>query len=553
MNSKTKLFDEVKSVLKETTFQEGLLTFDKQKFDEVDKKLSFIYERYKNPKSLSEQKNENVEQLLPFIENFNEKRFWFVDNNNKIKLNDGEKLVSQDGQSIVVRPGEYLSAGELVLSNTQESMAFVYLYRVAKYTRTNKNLYLNIEGDHAMKIAQKPMIRFYFNLKPNKEGVNSWSKHIQDYLNRYRIPFQLKYPLNLANYKYADSGVLYVSQNHFSLVVNLINEIFLIYKSRPEDAVLNDKIPLFTHKIYPGIGFAEDPYYTDLSFGERRCADIIQVLDTTSVSWDQSGNSFEKAVGAITNKLLDLGYSVEGMFRNPNTGYKYPIFKEIFDEDNVSKKDQKNIHVPLWGNPERSEYLQIAIRYCNDLIEKAIWNPLTEKYLWITYEEKDNKKFHRLINTNEAALIHFLLTSLSNFVADKAIYCSVAEKIEVGAGSKSSTNYADVFLKFVNLNISENSKGITEIKDYFTKILSNKRFKTYERQLQKVYDNINVIAPKLVVKENGYNLPFLNTYGNYEFCPNKEGKLRVALFFLVAYKPETFPEIFKSNSELQEI
>lgn len=510
--------------------------------------IAALKERYENKReNLSHEKHEHeqVEDIWPFAASFNEKRFWLTINNDKVKLNDGQKLAFQDGQSIIVNPGEYIKGGFLPkeIGNRDDIDEFVYLYRVKKIDRPKENYYVNIEGEYAIKIFEKPMIRFYFHLLPQKNRVIEWAEYIQKYLNHYRIPFQIKYPLHLDNYLGADNGVLYIAQNHFPLVAPLVHRVAIEFKD-----LLHKNVPLLTLKLYDGIGFAEDPFFVDDSYGEHRRSLICKIIEESFKSTTVLDS--EEAIDSIMKELIKRGY--KEIYRNPNTKYDYN-FKEylkyielgywykdliIFSEWELWNKltdiyiERKEKYNNLIDDYGRKRFYKIAENYGKDLIEKAVWNPIANTYHWLTYDKKNGEYFYRITHNKEQQQLKRFLHLLAKTSEDN-YYGRVAERIgntyDDSESSKDdkpedAVNLEELF-EFLE---SDADQPIIVILSKIQEALNTTEYSHMDKEdFQTLAKIIDRYFEKL-------SLPMKNSFGNYEYCPNYNGKLKIAVLFLLA-------------------
>lgn len=538
--------------------------------------IAALKERYENKReNLSHEKHEHeqVEDIWPFAASFNEKRFWLTINNDKVKLNDGQKLVFQDGQSIIVNPGEYIKGGFLPkeIGNRDDIDEFVYLYRVKKIDRPKENYYVNIEGEYAIKIFEKPMIRFYFHLLPQKNRVIEWAEYIQKYLNHYRIPFQIKYPLHLNNYLSADNGVLYIAQNHFPLVAPLVHRVAIEFKD-----LFHENVPLLTLKLYDGIGFAEDPFFVDDSYGEHRRSLICKIIEESFKSMTVLDS--EEAIDSIMKELIKRGY--KEIYRNANTKYDYN-FKEylkyielgygykdliIFSEWELWNKltdiyiERKEKYNNLIDDYGRKRFYKIAENYGKDLIEKAVWNPIANTYHWLTYDKKNGEYFYRITHNKEQQQLKRFLHLLAKTSEDN-YYGRVAERIgntyDDSESSKDdkpedAVNLEELF-EFLE---SDADQPIIVILSKIQEALNTTEYSHMDKEdFQTLAKIIDRYFEKL-------SLPMKNSFGNYEYCPNYNGKLKIAVLFLLASSsPATLKELLqfyqawykKSTDEAQEI
>lgn len=541
--------------------------------------MNLLQYRYENPNENNPSLEGYIETVLPFTEIFNEKRFWLIENNedilNKIHLENGQQLVSQDGQSIIVNAGEYLNGGFLIDEKKEDDDTynrFTYLFRNKKIDRPEKiNYYVNVEGDFAVKVFNKPLIRFYFHLLPQKEKILEWAKYIQDYLNKYRIPFQLKYPFNLNNYEKSDGGVLYVSQNHFPLVVPLINQIAIKYKE-----LLHAKVPLFVLKLYDGVGFAEDPFFSDDSFGTHRrkmiWEDIIKKIITPNDHCVALGS--DEFVNKIIVQLNKLGYS-KGLYLNSFTDFSYNFKSHMGAVEMsslvLSQKPSstttlglitKNIakikaqYIDLIDDFGRMRFQEVAQNYGKDLVEKAIWNAKTDTYYWLCYDQDGNgNHFYRTTTNQELHVLKLFLSLLSEDTKDD-YYQKIADKIILQPEVNLPINNVKEVTKVLDIIYSHNddnkeNERVLEIIDEIQRSINDLKNPT---KLEK--EDIQKLAKVVDKFFEKFGLPIKNNFGNYEYCPNYNGKLKIAFLFLVAARARNIKELldfykmlYKNNRE----
>lgn len=114
------------------------------------------------------------------------------------------------------------------------------------------------------------VIRFYWNIEGR--GAQVLLSAITRDLNRFRVSFQFKCPVYLQSYVRRDTAVLYVKKKYFFLVRDLVS------RWQTEcNSYLRDDVPLFSLRLLPGVGFAEDPE-TGESFGMNRCRHVAEAV-----------------------------------------------------------------------------------------------------------------------------------------------------------------------------------------------------------------------------------------------------------------------------------
>jgi hypothetical protein len=157
-------------------------------------------------------------------------------------------------------------------------------------------------------------IRFYWNLAP--QGAAAFLREIGTRLERRRIPFQAKVPVDPARYARTDCGVLYLNDEE---VEAARDALLATYQALREN--LRPAVPLFTRQIAPGLGFAESPP-TRESFGMHRCGLIAEGL-----LWaEQRGvREPEARLAILRDRLTAYGLDPDRLELNPTSRYPYRL------------------------------------------------------------------------------------------------------------------------------------------------------------------------------------------------------------------------------------
>ena len=108
---------------------------------------------------------------------------------------------------------------------------------------------------------QLSLVRFYFHC--GADCAPDLLAALTRELNRFQVPFQVKAPLSPARYGRTDAIVLYAGARFFAIVARILAEV-------EESFALEPSVPLFTKRLWPGIGVAVEPG-TGESFGSHRC------------------------------------------------------------------------------------------------------------------------------------------------------------------------------------------------------------------------------------------------------------------------------------------
>lgn len=139
-------------------------------------------------------------------------------------------------QSLQHQPGTYYAFGDAVASD----------YDMARLAR----LYFNVDSDN---------VPWLLNC-------------VGTLLNRYRVPYRFKCPVDPRRYDRSDSAVLYLARRHVALVLRLLQPLQAEFAAR-----LREDTPLFTRPVLPGAGAADEPG-DGQSFGQSRSRLVAQAL-----------------------------------------------------------------------------------------------------------------------------------------------------------------------------------------------------------------------------------------------------------------------------------
>jgi len=157
-------------------------------------------------------------------------------------------------------------------------------------------------------------IRFYWNLAP--DGAAAFLREIGTRLERRRIPFQAKVPVDPAGYARTDCGVLYLNDEDVEAARDAVAATY-----RTVAGNLRPSVPLFTREIAPGLAFAESPP-TRESFGMHRCGLIAEGL----LRAEQRGaRDSEARLAVLRDRLTAYGLDLDRLEFNPTSRYPYRL------------------------------------------------------------------------------------------------------------------------------------------------------------------------------------------------------------------------------------
>src|SRR5262245_17769692 len=117
-------------------------------------------------------------------------------------------------------------------------------------------------GDTLDELADNlTLVRLYFHCGP--ESAVLLVGELTAALNRFQTPFQLKTPAVPALYGRTDAAVLYIGVRYFPIAARIVAGLL-------DTIPLEAATPLFTKRLWPGVGAAVEPGSGE-SFGSHRC------------------------------------------------------------------------------------------------------------------------------------------------------------------------------------------------------------------------------------------------------------------------------------------
>lgn len=157
------------------------------------------------------------------------------------------------------------------------------------------------------------LVRFY--LHTTSEGVCGVVEHLTGQLNRYLVPYRMKTLTDPAAYGRADGTVLYVAREVFQVVARL-----LLTLPGPVAAGLRPRVPLFTWRLRPGVGVAEEPNNGE-SFGMHRCR---LAAEGVVEAWKQGQQTLEARLQAVRDRFSLHGVRFDRPYLNPGSSDYFP-------------------------------------------------------------------------------------------------------------------------------------------------------------------------------------------------------------------------------------
>ncbi|SNT12002.1 MULTISPECIES: T3SS effector HopA1 family protein [unclassified Azospirillum] len=220
--------------------------------------------------------------------------------------------VAPDGRLHVEKGGGYrvVSAGQAGLPpGFQPQPGTLIDLRMPHQSLTAQAGYYHAFGETPASASEEgELARLYFNV--GAEQAPALLHLLTLGLNRYFIPFSLKCPVAPALYDRVDTLVLYPPRRYLPLVLDVLDEAVPMIAP-----LLRPGEPLFTRRLLPGLGGADDPG-TGESFGQSRCRLVAAgIID----AWSGGGTLLD-CMGA---RLSGAGLRLEAPHLSPGLADLY--------------------------------------------------------------------------------------------------------------------------------------------------------------------------------------------------------------------------------------
>lgn len=297
-----------------------------------------IYSKYSNSKAVSTNSqitftfDELKEKLLGNQSVIYWDKNWsFKNSSSNFAHQYGQYLLYKAGESHLVEPEKFILSDDVVSDND-----FTYVNIKIKLLNDR-----NSEGTSWFWINGKnylsnfSLIKFYFSFTQdpsNSERILDFFKYLTDELNVRGIPFQLKFEKEFTE-RY-ENAVLYTQSSHYFVAFHVVKKYYDTYRD-----IFRQNNLLFTKKILPEIAFAEEPSIRGMSFGRLRSLEILNAI-TQYYTTPKSSSIFY----FVKNQLEKKGYSIEELYRNPQThfNYDFSIFSTNYNYNLNSNNNSKN-------------------------------------------------------------------------------------------------------------------------------------------------------------------------------------------------------------------
>ena len=228
------------------------------------------------------------------------------------KLPTGHFVADKNGLTRFLFTGEFVSHADL--RGPAEEGTPISIFRRRESTTMHKGFYFVFGEALGDDQDDRDLLRFYWNVK--SAGAPKLVSLLTNALNRFQLSFRFKILNNPIAYIRRDAAVLYINKRFYHLAAELLSDVH-----RQIANELKPDTPLFSKRLAPGLGLAEEPT-TDESFGQQRCRILAQALWS---AYEKKIEDEESQLREISALLEENGIDSGCPYRNAGSNQDYPF------------------------------------------------------------------------------------------------------------------------------------------------------------------------------------------------------------------------------------
>lgn len=351
----------------------------------------------------------------------NESLWWKVQE----RTDKGQVVARKNSEKRVEGPGQFY-----ILSDTRTNFyvprksfndtAYVSLvfprFAVTRNSAVESKMDLWVNGKNKVRQDYTNWVRFYFHLHANPDGIYFFIEEVRNLFDDRCIPFELKLRNDLNRYYRADCAILFIHRQHF---IAALHPIRTIYDKLREFKYLRDEVPRFTKKLSLGLGFAENPFKDDDSFGNLRAGIIARSMVR---NWDKENDD---VVSGILKEFAEEGYNTYELYRNPIFGknefkYRFDLFYKI---KHYFKINRVTDHLQL---NRKSDFQEVARQIAFTICREAIW--YGDYCNWLSFKINSyNQPEYQLLSHDEKAGVGLFLAGMSVLCPNDFVFLQVSK------------------------------------------------------------------------------------------------------------------------------
>jgi hypothetical protein len=215
---------------------------------------------------------------------------------------NGQVFVRKGDRERAAMPGAFIS--DAVVGMAPQIGASVSV-RAPRETLDAQPGYYFAFGETLDELAdQLSLVRFYFHC--GADGAVLLIGGLTSALNHFQVPFQLKAPAMPTLYGRTDAAVLYIGARYFTITARIVAQV-------RETVPLESSVPLFTKRLWPGIGVAVEPGSGE-SFGTHRCRLAAEgIVD----AWREESQDVQARLAATEARFAAAGLDLNRPWLGP--------------------------------------------------------------------------------------------------------------------------------------------------------------------------------------------------------------------------------------------
>jgi hypothetical protein len=217
--------------------------------------------------------------------------------------------VARDGLRVwIKREDIYADAGETPSPGQLRAVRFP-----KELLKLSPGFYFAL-GDEGLAFESgRVIVRFYWNLRA--EDAPTLVRGATQLLNDDQIPFRLKVVNDPLRYDRCDAGVLYIDRADYDRALPAVRRLLAEL-----GANLKEATPVFTKRLAPGLGLAEEPAASGDSFGMDRCRLLAEAITRIN---ERNLASAADRLAVVEEVFVEDGISLGAPYLNPGSPDEY--------------------------------------------------------------------------------------------------------------------------------------------------------------------------------------------------------------------------------------
>ncbi|WP_028664681.1 T3SS effector HopA1 family protein [Runella zeae] len=453
-------------------------------------------------------------------------QYWMA--KSKEIVGDSVAILTKGSQKIAVNSGKWIFEGDwkVAPNDTIETVHSIFFpTKSFKNVREGKSGFEFINGRELQESDGRQIIRFYLNFQPDWNIIKNFIEDVYLYCDPKNIPYTIKILSQKEDFNRSDSVILYSDQKSFFYIKYFLESVYLKYHSH-----LREPVPIFTYKLYKGIGFAEEPDTPSAeSVGQNRSKLIAEIIARLAVE-----NVVEKKMRIIRGlEIIRQQYqNLNSFYLNPHSNFPYDL---VFSP----------IELPIRIPKKINFFLQGAIEVGHILCKEAIW--IDDKHCnWLNYQNDKNIVTYRLLDNSLAdgrAGIKLFLLTLYDAYKDPIFKKTLGGLNDIDVKTnvyKRKPLKSRYFRKNRIFHFWTNENTLDEID---LDLIDKETFKALSEGtlINRWVSNQNANLARQNIKTHFLDKerPLKNGLGTDFFCPTlKHGYAGLGYFFLRVYSPQ---------------